>query len=83
MWLAPNMVTTLGFSFCFLSYLVTWYHSERLDILISSWVICLNGLCTIAYYTLDCKFVRHWDTSILHTTPTHTNTHELSYAIYS
>jgi ethanolaminephosphotransferase len=54
LWLAPNMVTTLGFSFFVLAYIVTWYHTERLEMWIPSWVIAFNGLCTIVYYTLDC-----------------------------
>lgn len=54
LWLAPNMVTTLGFLCCGCSYAVTWSYTERLDSLVPSWVLILNGLSYIAYYTLDC-----------------------------
>ena len=54
MWLAPNMVTFLGFLHCAFSYCVTWYHSPNFDTPLPDWVVFLSGYCTIAYYTFDC-----------------------------
>jgi ethanolaminephosphotransferase len=54
MWLAPNMVSTYGLLHLFVAYMITWYHTERLDMWIPSWIIFFNGVATIAYYTLDC-----------------------------
>jgi len=55
LWLAPNMVTTLGFSHLLLSYLATWYYSSNFDNPATpNWVIFLSGYCSIVYYTLDC-----------------------------
>lgn len=54
LWLAPNMVTTIGGLHCLSSYLLTWYYSPNLDTAVPSWVIIVNAYCAIAYYTLDC-----------------------------
>lgn len=66
MWLAPNMVSTLGLSCLYAVYMITWYYTERLDDWVPSWVLVANGLATIAYYTLDCmdgKQARRTNTS--------------------
>lgn len=63
--LAPNAVTSLGGCFAILSYLVTaqfsfdMVHASPWLSLTSGngvpdWVLVFNGLCLIAYYTLDC-----------------------------
>jgi ethanolaminephosphotransferase len=54
MWLAPNMVTFLGFLHCGISYCATWYYSPNFDRTVPDWVIFLSGYAVIAYYTLDC-----------------------------
>jgi len=54
MWLAPNMVTTMGGLHCGLSYATQWYYSPELNSPVPDWVMILSGYCTIAYYTLDC-----------------------------
>jgi len=66
MWLAPNMVTTLGGLHCGLAYGVLWYLSPNLDTPVPSWAIFLSGYCNIAYYTFDCmdgKQARRTETS--------------------
>lgn len=54
LWLAPNMVTTVGGLHCGLAYAVMWYYAPDFDTSPPDWVILLGGYCTIAYYTLDC-----------------------------
>mmetsp|Transcript_26687 Transcript_26687/g.55704 ORF Transcript_26687/g.55704 Transcript_26687/m.55704 type:complete len:480 (+) Transcript_26687:3-1442(+) len=53
-WMAPNLVTTLGGSFCLLSYALVMYHSPSLDSAVPPWVFLVCGFNTWAYYTLDC-----------------------------
>jgi len=59
LWLAPNVVTTIGGGYCLLSFLLsTWYLSgstgaESEDI-IPRWLYLSNGLCMFLYYTFDC-----------------------------
>ena len=50
MWMAPNLITTIGLCFELISYSVTWYFSDD----VPSWVCLLNGMCLLFYYTLDC-----------------------------
>ena len=54
LWLAPNMVTTLGALHTLFSYALTWYYAPNLNTWVPSWVIVVNAYCAIAYYTLDC-----------------------------
>ena len=54
LWLAPNMVTTIGGLHCLASYLLTWYYAPNLNTPVPSWIIFFNAYCAIAYYTLDC-----------------------------
>lgn len=54
LWLAPNMVTTLGGLHCGLAYALLWWYTPDFDINPPDWVIRFAGWCTIAYYTLDC-----------------------------
>ena len=54
MWLAPNMVTLLGFLHCAFSFSVTWYYTPNFDRPVPDWVFLLMGYCAAAYYTLDC-----------------------------
>ncbi len=54
LWLAPNMVTTLGGLHCGLAYGILWYYCPDFDTTPPSWVIMLCAYCSFAYYTLDC-----------------------------
>ena len=54
LWLAPNMVTTIGGLHCLASYLLTWFYAPNLNTPVPSWVILFNAYCAITYYTLDC-----------------------------
>ena len=54
MWIAPNMVTTLGGLHCGVAYALLWWYSPDFDVSPPDWVVLLAGWCTIAYYTLDC-----------------------------
>ena len=61
LWMAPNLVTLLGATCCFLSYGITWYYVPQFDDLADTelggppdWVIFLSGVCTIIYFTMDC-----------------------------
>jgi len=54
MWIAPNMVTTIGGLHCLTAYLLIWYYSPNMDTPIPNYVIFLSGYCTVAYYTFDC-----------------------------
>lgn len=54
LWLAPNMVTTLGGLHCALAYGTLWYYSPDFDGNPPDWVLMLASYCTFAYYTLDC-----------------------------
>lgn len=54
MWIAPNMVTTLGGLHCGVAYGILWWYSPDFDVSPPDWVVALAGWCTIAYYTLDC-----------------------------
>ena len=54
LWLAPNMVTTLGGLHCGVAYGLLWWHTPDFNINPPDWVIIFAGWCTIAYYTLDC-----------------------------
>lgn len=54
-WLAPNLVTALGGGFALLSYLCTSHYSfDMVTGDIPGWVLVVNGMCLIVYYTLDC-----------------------------
>ena len=54
LWLAPNMVTTLGGMHCGLAYVTLWYYCPDFDNTPPDWVVMLAGYCSFAYYTLDC-----------------------------
>ena len=54
LWLAPNMVTTLGGLHCALAYGTLWYYCPDFDTTPPDWVVMLAAYCTFAYYTLDC-----------------------------
>lgn len=54
LWLAPNMVTTIGGLHCGVSYGLLWWYSPDFDRSPPDWVVFLAGYCTFAYYTLDC-----------------------------
>ena len=54
LWLAPNMVTTLGGLHCALAYGTLWYYSPDFNSSVPDWVVRLASYCTFAYYTLDC-----------------------------
>ena len=58
MWLAPNLVTTIGGMFCLTSflvsnaYLIEFKTGELVEF--PRWLFALNGACMFIYYTLDC-----------------------------
>jgi len=54
LWLAPNMVTTIGGLLMLVSYFLIWAIAPNWDEECPSWSIFVCGLCIIAYYTLDC-----------------------------
>ena len=59
LWLAPNVVTTIGGAYCLLSFLLsTWYLSastgEESENVIPRWLYLSNGVCMFLYYTFDC-----------------------------
>ena len=54
LWLAPNMVTTLGGLHCALAYGTLWYYCPDFNTTPPDWVVMLAAYCTFAYYTLDC-----------------------------
>jgi hypothetical protein len=56
LWLAPNLITTIGGCFCLMSYLVSSYilpaGIDAVDL--PRWLFAFNGLCLAIYYTFDC-----------------------------
>ena len=55
LWLAPNMVTTVGGIHCLVAYMVLWHHSPDFDAAdLPNWTVVLAGWCIVSYYTLDC-----------------------------
>jgi hypothetical protein len=54
LWMAPNMVTSLGGLHCALSYFVVRYFSRDYDEPVPDWVILLCAYCSFSCYTLDC-----------------------------
>ena len=54
LWLAPNMVTSIGGFFMIFSHLLIWCYTPNWDQDIPSWVLVVSGLCILIYYTLDC-----------------------------
>ena len=53
LWLAPNLVTTIGGLFCLSSFLLSGSYLEDEDPL-PPWLFVFNGCCIIIYYTFDC-----------------------------
>eukprot|EP00462_Mataza_sp_D1_P007900 CAMPEP_0175124914 /NCGR_PEP_ID=MMETSP0087-20121206/3037_1 /TAXON_ID=136419 /ORGANISM="Unknown Unknown, Strain D1" /LENGTH=354 /DNA_ID=CAMNT_0016406717 /DNA_START=26 /DNA_END=1087 /DNA_ORIENTATION=- len=53
MWLAPNLVTLLGFSNCIVSYSLMWYYSPTFSENVPSWLLFAAGVFTWNYLTLD------------------------------
>lgn len=54
LWLAPNMVTTIGGLHCFAAYLLLWHYAPDFDEDLPDWTVVVAGWCIVAYYTLDC-----------------------------
>jgi len=52
-WLAPNLITLIGFFFVLISFFVTMYYSHDLSSEIPAWVAVLNCVCLFIYQTLD------------------------------
>lgn len=50
MWLAPNVVTTLGGLGCLITFVLSAIYNESPP----QWLFASNGLCMFWYYTLDC-----------------------------
>ena len=54
MWLAPNLVTLLGFQFCLLANVVmVTYYGNSMDGPIDSWFAVLLGVCYWFYMLFD------------------------------
>ena len=57
MWLAPNLITTIGGSFGLLSLFISQYyidHWKRTGEEPPQWLYFVNATCMFLYYTLDC-----------------------------
>jgi hypothetical protein len=54
LWMAPNMVTTMGGLHCAASYFVVRYFCRDYDEPVPDWVILLCAYCSFTCYTLDC-----------------------------
>jgi len=52
-WMAPNMVTLIGFVFIIISYLLTAYYHPHIIGVAPAWVYVLNGLFMFIYQTMD------------------------------
>lgn len=53
LWMAPNLVTLIGFVFIILSYLVTSYYHPAILGGGPRWVYLLNAVCMFIYQTMD------------------------------
>jgi ethanolaminephosphotransferase len=53
LWLAPNLITLLGFFGILVSFLVTLYYSPTLTEPLPRWVYFFNAVCLFYYQTLD------------------------------
>lgn len=53
-WMAPNLVTATGGLCCLAAYILTWYYVENLDQPAQDWLLMVNAMSMIVYYTLDC-----------------------------
>lgn len=55
--MAPNLITLCGGFFCVLGYVITWIYGtttfHEYDV-VPKWILLLNGICMILYYTFDC-----------------------------
>jgi ethanolaminephosphotransferase len=57
MWLAPNLITTIGGFFCLMSFLVSSFILPGITegvVELPRWLFAFNGICLAIYYTLDC-----------------------------
>jgi len=68
MWIAPNMITTIGGMHCLFVYLILWKVSPNMDenVSVPDGLLVLSAYCTFVYYTLDCmdgKQARRTNTS--------------------
>jgi len=54
MWIAPNMVTTLGGLHCVAAYWITWCYAPNFQGGVPDVVLLINAYCCAVYYTLDC-----------------------------
>lgn len=52
-WLAPNLITLLGFLFEIVSFAVSFYLSDGLQNELPWYVCIFNGICLLIYQTLD------------------------------
>lgn len=59
LWLAPNVVTSIGGTYCLMSFILSsWFltnstTSNTLEV-IPRWLYFSNGICMFLYYTFDC-----------------------------
>eukprot|EP01113_Clastostelium_recurvatum_P018304 TRINITY_DN2158_c0_g1_i3.p1 TRINITY_DN2158_c0_g1~~TRINITY_DN2158_c0_g1_i3.p1 ORF type:complete len:430 (+),score=68.63 TRINITY_DN2158_c0_g1_i3:35-1324(+) len=53
MWMAPNMVTLIGFAFIITSYFITTSYTPLLVGAVPQWLYFFNFLCMFIYQTMD------------------------------
>lgn len=53
LWMAPNVVTLLGFICIIFSYVVTALYNPDLTASVPSWVFVINAFCMFFYQTMD------------------------------
>jgi ethanolaminephosphotransferase len=65
-WMAPNLITLLGFLAILLSYILTYWYSPTLSEPLPQWLYIFNAFCLFFYQTLDAidgKQARRTETS--------------------
>ena len=53
LWLAPNLITFIGFIIALISFLITFSLSNYMTQPIPNWCCIFNGICTLFYQCLD------------------------------
>lgn len=54
MWVAPNLVTTIGGMHTLSAYFLLMYFSPSMNENVPSWTLIYSSYCIAAYYTFDC-----------------------------
>lgn len=53
MWLAPNLITVIGFLAIVVSHIITLYYSPNMHEVAPRWVYALNGCAVLFYQMMD------------------------------